>query len=268
MGKEGLIQSNLLRGNASEAQRDLDGRSAVMRQLEVESQTKMAVIVEGPPVYLWPPSGPAFDSMQWRSKSFRSGWNFVNVFAGRIPERKLFQYVLIDDLNYLPKNAENSDIRKQIARLRDSSPEIQQSALFRPTGEQVKVILESKLGSDKYTLHCSRLDAAFNLDKIIDQVGVGGSPLLFAGNANRLMLVVVNPETVEVSSEQSNMLMELYRLLRKHPEFQKYSKKWSSEAITDTFRHVWVDSHGNVKGLTKPEFHGSHFSFIQEQLNT
>lgn len=240
----------------------IDRSEVIMQQLEVEAQAKVAVIIEGPPIYLWPPSLPEFDSLQWRSKAFRNGWKFANTFAERLPERKSFQYILVDDLNYLPKNAENADIRNQIMRLRTSSSEIEQSALFKPQSDNVKILLESQLAADEGTTQCSKLDGAFNAKKILDQVGSGGHPLLYPGNAHKLMLAVINPDTAVVRSEQLNMMMELYKVLRKNPEFQKYSKKFASEAITETFRHVWLNENGNVKGMTKPIFQGSHFSFV------
>jgi len=260
MERENLQSTQIPQPKPKEIMPFLDRRDVVMQKLEKEALSKVAVIIEGPPIYLWPPRIAAFDTLQWRSEAFLKGWDFTNSFAKRIPEKKSYQYVLVDDLNYMPKHAENSDLHKQIEKLRNSSPEIQQSALFQPPVRQTKIISESSLASDIGTTQCSRIDAAFNARKILDQLG--SNALLYAGNATNLMLAVVNPDTVEIRSEQLNMMMELYRILRDSKEFQPFSKKWTVEAITETFRHVWLGENGSITDFSKPQFHGSHFSFV------
>ncbi len=140
---------------------------------------------------------------------------------------------------------------------------MKKSALFQENSERTRVFLQSSLADQLDTRHSSKLDAEFNARKILDQVATGrGNPLLYAGNADKLMLLIVCPDSPEVRAEQLNMISELYRILRADNDFQKISRKASSAAITETYRHVWLDDDGKVTGLTRPIFQGGHFSFI------
>lgn len=241
----------------------IDRKTEILRRLELEAMQKFSVTIEGPPLYLWPPKSKQFKSLQWESEDFQGGWEFVQALTGRLPEHKTHQYILLDDLNYLPEDTGNSGIERYVERLRRSSNVIAESAIFLPESKRIKKFSESELSFKTNTTICSELDAAFNVQKIIDQLGsYGGYPLVYPGNIETTMNVVVNPDTAEIRAEQLNMFGQLYKQLRSHEAYERYSKDLTRKAITETYRHVWVGEKGNIKGITRPVFVNNNFSFV------
>jgi hypothetical protein len=225
-------------------------RESALRYIERESRTRYSVILEGPPIYLW----PAMQSQTWDTPAFRSGWSLVNDATKRLPQQKLQEYILIDDFNYRPKLATEVDEQKRMNALWQSSDDVNRSSITIDPPWSVRRISEKALAEASGERTCSRLDAEFNRIKIIDQLkGFGENGWLYPENLNKLLLVVVNPDSTEIRSEQLNMIQALYEKLRQHDAFQRVSKRATREILCEMYRHIWVnkDGHiGNVTGFT------------------
>lgn len=231
----------------------------VIEDIVAEARTKTIVVPEGPPIYLW----PALVEQRWDNPAFVKGWGIVNAVSGKLPKQKLRHYVLIDDLNYRPEGVTEQTLTMRMGGVWQTADDVAKSPIFNDDKGEAVRISEAELSVSVGSTVCSVLDARFNKQKITDQMrDFGKIGLLHYGNLERLMLLVVSPDTAVFKAEQLNMAQALYELLRQDPAFAKASKEQTRNAITNTYRHIWLDRKtGEVSDKTKIVFANNKFMF-------
>lgn len=234
----------------------IERTEAVLSYVETQARHKAYVIAEGPPIYLW----PALPSHEWDSQAFTNGWRIVNELTNRIPKEKLRHYVLVDDLNYRPKDVNSDDFSDKTIELWQSSGVMRKSAIFSENDGSVVRFSETELAEEVGSTSCSVLDAAFNMRKVVDHMrDSGASAFVYPENLHTLMLLVVGPDSPEIKAEQLNMIQALYERLKKHPNFQRTSKDMIRKAISAMYHHVWLDRNGTPRDITHPIFVNNKF---------
>lgn len=237
----------------------LSSTEKALKILVNEARTKSAVVIEGPPIYVW----PAIPELQWRNQAFIAGMNFENRLDERLQKNKTRRYALIDDLNYRPKRADDSDFRRQLVAMEGSSDAIRQSPVFSGS-ERVVRFLESDLADQVGSTQCSVLDAVFNKAKITDNLyGYGKGGLVYPEWAHKLMLIVISPKTAPLRAEQLNMVQALYEMLVADPYYRSKRdfRTLVRNIIAQTYRHVWINGQGEVEEMTQIEFSNNRFNY-------
>lgn len=217
-------------------------RNFLVSQLNSKGQSQL--IIEGPPVYLWPDRRSP--SQDWSSPQFQSGWIFTDYFVNTT-DGLANQWMLLDEIHNTPSSF---DPKNNLGILNQFTSQIKNLPYDLPTLRQSdQVFLEGdflrKVGSDS----CSKLDAAFQLTKI--------------GAYTQPLLMVVHPE--EFIGQQKSMLTELLGQMKNNSNFSSMTKDDRKKFIEQTFFHVWTDGNGELSGITKPQWseRAGKFDFAQ-----
>src|SRR3990167_710325 len=142
------------------------------------------VILEGPPIYLWP--SYRHPNQHPDHPSQVAGWKIVDGLSAHVPQRLLNHWMLIDDFNYRPRGLSQHSI--------GSLSEVASGfvrGLSHLAGQVHQAYWESEF-VEGYPLspnnECSYLDARFQFRKIVDTVDPGDLTQL-------PRLIVVHPVT-------------------------------------------------------------------------
>ncbi len=223
----------------------------VLSFIEQGSAGKVAVILEGPPLYLWP--HPDLPTQTWHHPSVRNGWRIVDTLEGVIPHDVLHHMVLIDDFNNIEGEVTEEIIAERLAALRETVNEIGSSSVFSDRPFQVRRHRESDFVRDDRESTCSYLDAGFQRQKLLLQHKAAEEQGV---SLSETLSIVIHPHTFQ--RQQSAMLGHLLGEM-KRPPFDSIPKKDRRRYIEDTYRHVWLDDGGRVDSVTRPIWEGNKF---------
>lgn len=227
--------------------------SDVLAIVEEETAKKSVMVLEGPPIYLWPQ--PSYPSQQWYHPAFTQGWSLTTAIGNFVAADKIQHFVLVDDYNYRPEG--EVDLERRALELGHQAPALVMSPVF--DGEAnilpVQRYLESAFVQENGNNQCSSLDAQFQREKILHQLMEGRVDL---SSLNQLLLVVVHPQ--EFQSQQSIMLSSLLGLMKDAP-FQQIPRKKRPGIVSEMYRHIWLDDTGNITNVTQPHWDGNKFIF-------
>lgn len=208
------------------------------------------VILEGPPIYLFPDPEPGYEMEDIGSASSIEGWNTLDHLAETISHVSQEHFVMIDDFNGRPEGTlyvdpeVSLDLLTQGARLSDLS-------ILQPSGIQ-RTFLESTFTDqdDESRNKCSFLDAKFQMAKINSLLKDYMTPQQAATALREALFVVVHPTVF--AGQQEMMLEAILGEMKDHPQLKVLSKQERMDLIGRLYIHVWVDNHGDVAGVTQP----------------
>ena len=224
-------------------------KEKTMRYIEREATTRRVFIPEGPPIYLW----PFRETQQWDSASFINGWNLVNDLSSRVPMQKTQHFVLFDDYNNKPEGASETDLQDQLEKMRTTSDVLAQSPIFLSDDLEhapIYKFLESSFAKQDSLNHCSALDANFQTQKIIPQLEAGN---LSIEKMDQALLVMFHHE--DFKHQQQMMLKALVQ----EDLFKQMPRTELRALISNMYRHVWLNSDGQITEVTRPVWHRHKF---------
>lgn len=226
--------------------RSLGDRITERLAQEASRADSRVIVVEGPPLYLWP--HPDFPVQDPTHPSFVAGWELLDRIGAEIPDDSFQHWKLVDDYNNRPDDDQVPVITEPVGSLfSDAAPRLKADRVF----WESEFVDPSSLRNG-----CSNLDAAFQYQKL--EAATDHTDLLRAP-----LMLVVHPS--EFVPQQRQMLSHLLGHMKQEP-FARMPKADRRAFIEETYRHVWISTEGHIEAYTRPVWDGNGFSFVEEEI--
>lgn len=255
-------------------------QNQLLDKLSEEAPTRGFVAVEGPPIYLF----PQLPAQQWTAPAFVEGWRFLDTLRKRTTSTdcEITHWVLIDDFNNVKGQHIGSEPQTAIQTIARTSQSLLDCQIFNTIPQEYKDergFWESDLACEMMNsgdTSCKNLDAHFQISKLTaslirgreDELRILKRGALWEALQPPPLLLLVHPDVFY--QQQLGMLERLLAKMGEHPFsgqlYERIARVDRRELISQTFRHIWFNSRGEISSVTLPHWNDQKNKFVHKEI--